>query len=155
VSEGEKSGGMIKPIIVSVASTVLGTALLVYLGFVPTPGPRTPPGTEQPPPAEHRPQPAPEPRGMLNISGTWRTAEGLTYVLQQRGNVVTVEEIDRGVVTSRGQGTLVGRDLDITYSRFDGSKGRAHVKVSADGKEMTGTFTNFTFGESGSLVLYR
>ena len=155
MSEGEKSGGMIKPIIVGVASTVLGTALLLYLGIVPTPGLSVPRGGEQPPPREDRPQPAPQARGPLNIGGTWRTAEGLIYVLRQSGNVVTVQEIDRGVVVAQGQGTIVGRNLDVSYTRLDGSSGRAHVKVSADGKELTGTYTNLTLGESGSLVLYR
>ena len=161
MSQGEKSSGFVKPIIAGVVSTVLATVILVSLGIVPSPlqsqsvqsqtggnATQVSPTTDTAPP--------PEPAQFLNISGTWQSAVGLSYIIGQSGGDVTIQEVNSfGIVTAEGQGVIVGRDIDISYVTAVGTLGRALLSVSDDGRRITGTFQDLTVGSIAPVTLFR
>jgi len=92
----------------------------------------------------------------LNVTGSWQSAAGLTYVLQQNGNYVAFQEINPIYgITAVGEGTIAGRVLDISYTTALGTIGKAHLRVSADGQHMSGTATDLSTGGSSSLNLLK
>ena len=161
VSQGEKSNGFVKPIIAGVVSTVLATVILVSLGIVPSPvqsqsvqspkddnAKQVSPTTDTAPPTE--------PAQFFSISGTWQSAVGLSYIIEQSGGDVTIQEINSfGIVTAEGQGVIEGRDIDISYVTAVGTLGRALLSVSDDGRRITGTFEDLTIGSIAPATLFR
>lgn len=97
-----------------------------------------------------------QPTALHNISGTWQAAGGLSYFIQQSGNIVTVQEISPVYgVTAVGQGVIVGQDIDISYTTIIGTTGRSLLTLSADGRQLTGSFRDDITGASGPIALYR
>jgi hypothetical protein len=91
-----------------------------------------------------------------NISGTWYAGVGVSYVIQQIGSAVTIQEISSLYgITAVGQGTITGRDMSFYYNTALGTKGRALLKLSVDGQQLTGTFTDLASGISLPTTLYR
>jgi hypothetical protein len=91
-----------------------------------------------------------------NISGTWYAGVGVSYVVQQIGVAVTIQEISSIYgITAVGQGTITGRDISFYYNTALGTRGRALLKLSEDGQQITGTFTDLASGFSMSTTLYR
>lgn len=91
-----------------------------------------------------------------SIGGIWY-AGGLSYVIQQLGTAVIIQEVNPIYgVTGAGQGTITGRDLNLSYySNVFGAIGSARLRLSADERQLTGTFTNLTTGISSPTMLYR
>jgi hypothetical protein len=95
------------------------------------------------------------PAQYANIGGTWY-ASGVSYFIQQFGTAVTIQEINPIYgVTAAGQGTITGRDISLSYNTVFGTTGSARLKLSADGRQLTGTFTDLTSGFSLTATLYR
>ena len=161
MSQGEKSSGFVKPVIAGVVSTVIATVILVSLGIVPSPlqsqSVQSQTGgnaAQVSPTPETTPFPTPEP--FFDISGTWQSAAGLSYIIGQSGSAVTIQEINAfGIVTAEGQGIIVGRDIDISYVTAVGTLGRALLTVSGDGRRITGTFEDLTVGSVIPATLFR
>lgn len=92
----------------------------------------------------------------VNISGTWQGTGGLSYIINHSGNFVTVQEINPIYgITAVGQGTIDGQNIDVWYTTAIGTTGRALLKVSADGRQITGTITDQSIGISTPIALYR
>lgn len=92
----------------------------------------------------------------FNISGTWQGSSDLSYIVYQSGNALTIREINPIFgVTAIGQGVITQRDIDISYTTAIGTMGRAFLKVSDNGQQMTGTFTDLTTRISMPAHLYR
>ncbi|MDZ7364143.1 MAG: hypothetical protein ONB46_26030 [candidate division KSB1 bacterium] len=95
------------------------------------------------------------PAQYANIGGTWYGGGGVSYLIQQFGTAVTIQEISPIYgVTAAGQGTITGRDISLSYRTVFGTMGSAQFKVSADGRQLTGTFTDLASGFSLSTTLY-
>ena len=93
---------------------------------------------------------------VVNISGTWQSAVGLSYVIQQNGPQVEVQEMGAyGPTGGAGQGTLSGYTLDLQYRTSTGSVGRGLLQIAPDGHQISGAFTDFSTGMSIPTVLYR
>jgi hypothetical protein len=96
------------------------------------------------------------PTQYANIGGTWYGGGGVSYLIQQIGSAVTIQEISSIYgVTAVGQGTITGQDISFSYSTALGTRGRAQLKLSADGRQITGTFTDLASGFSLPAALYR
>ena len=161
MSQGEKSSGFVKPVIAGVVSTVLATVIFVSAGIVPSPlklqpvQSQTGDSTTLASPTSDI-TPTPEPSQFANIGGTWQSAGGLSYIIGQNGSAVTIQEINAfGIVTSEGQGVIVGRDIDISYVTAAGTLGSALLRVSDDGRQITGTFEDLTIGSVIPASLFR
>lgn len=92
----------------------------------------------------------------VNISGTWQGTGGLSYIINHSGNFVTVQEVNPIYgITAVGQGTINEQNIDVWYTTAMGTTGRVILKVSADGRQITGTITDQTMGISTPIALYR
>jgi protein kinase-like protein len=125
--------------------------------------PQPPPVPEKEFRGEAPPPPPPENRnldievpGAVDISGTWQSAVGLNYFVQQQGGHVTLQEMSAyGPTGGGGEGTLNGFTLDLHYRAANGAAGRGLLQVSPDGRQMSGSFTDFASGMSVPTMLYR
>ena len=92
----------------------------------------------------------------FNISGGWQGNGGLSYTVYQNGNALTIREINPIFgITAVGQGVIIQKNIDISYTTAIGTTGRAILKVSDNGLQMIGTFTDMTTGVYMPAYLYR
>ena len=102
--------------------------------------------------------PADLPVTMIDVSGTWRNDTGASYVLQQSGDWVTLQEVSMiyGVptTTAAGQGRIYGQTLELDCNTLMNIPGRLRLQLAANGMSMSGSFTYVT-GMSIPMVLYR
>ena len=91
--------------------------------------------------------------GMTNISGVWQAAGGISYSIQQSGNMVAMQEMNPVYgITAVGQGVISGKSVDIAYNTIAGTTGRTTLQLSEDGKQMTGSFSHAVKGISTPLI---
>jgi len=96
-----------------------------------------------PSPAAPTPFPAGQFAPQINLTGTWQAATGVLYSCWQQGDAIVLEARNPfGLVVFRGQGTLTGNPLSLTY---DASyqppfvvRGQAQGVVSPDGQFIVG-----------------
>ena len=87
---------------------------------------------------------------ILNVTGVWKNPNEptLSYVLQQVGERVEMKEVTNSVlgtmVTAEGEGQLQGNQLAIFYRTALGTMGQSTTILSEDGKQLTGTFQDFS-----------
>jgi hypothetical protein len=87
-----------------------------------------------------------------NIAGAW-SGDGSTYQFYQNGTSITMEETTPPYgQTAIGQGTINGRDVTLTVQTALGSQGTLSVTLSADGRQMTGTYSDQTLGTSSQTL---
>ena len=91
-----------------------------------------------------------------DVGGSWNGADGSTYTFFQNGNNITFEEFtpDLGK-TAVGTGTISGRDMTFSVQTALFSQGTLTLRLSDDGSQMTGTYTDQTYGLQTSPVLTR
>lgn len=94
-------------------------------------------------------------RGQLNITGTWHDADSqATFV--QIGNTITFEEFTPGYGrTAVGQGTISGNEITMTIQTIFNTQGTLEATVSADGKQISGTYTDLVLGASSAYSISR
>jgi hypothetical protein len=94
----------------------------------------------------------------INVSGTWRNDTGASYVLQQSGDWVTLQEVSLiyGVptTTAAGQGRIYGQMLELDCNTIMGVPGRLRLQMAPGGTSMSGSFTYVT-GAAIPMTLYR
>ncbi|WP_298269918.1 hypothetical protein [Geobacter sp.] len=99
------------------------------------------------------PQPLPE---TASFYGTWQSTQGISYIINQNGTYITIQEISPIYgVTAVGQGTVYGREINVSYYTAAGTTGRAQLKLSGDGRQLQGGFTDLNTGASMPLTLFR
>jgi hypothetical protein len=90
-----------------------------------------------------------------NIAGAWQ-GDGSTYQFYQNGTSITMEETTAPYgQTAIGEGTINGRDVTISVQTALNSQGTLRVTLSADGRQMTGTYSDQTFGTTSPYTLTR
>lgn len=102
-------------------------------------------------------RPKPQQVQSINIAGNWYGAGNLYYIINQNGNTLTVQEVNPnlGGVSAVGRGTINQQDVDVSYRTASGTSGRALLKLSEDGRRLTGTFNDQTLGTTAPANLYR
>jgi hypothetical protein len=79
-----------------------------------------------------------------------------TYQFYQNGTSITMEETTPGYgQTAIGEGTIDGGVVTMTIQTALGSQGTLSVTLSADGRRMSGTYSDQTFGTSTPYTLTR
>ena len=103
------------------------------------------------------PSSAPIAQPQFNLTGNWRNAEGLNYIFQQMGNRVTIQEINPllGIVQAVGEGTISGDRIDLTIQPVLGVGGRATLRISSDGNQMSGTVTDQLTNMPQPITIFR
>jgi hypothetical protein len=101
----------------------------------------------------------PQPRSVRNqtasVSGAWQGG-GSSYTFYQNGTDITMSETTEGYgQTAVGEGTLVGRDLVLTIRTALGSQGTLRAVLSEDGKTLSGTYSDQTFGSETPYTITR
>jgi|CXWL01.1.fsa_nt_gi hypothetical protein len=98
----------------------------------------------------------PPPPSAINLSGTWHDRSGASWIIQQRGGSLTVQEINPGFgVTAVGEGTVNGNQVQITYLSAMQTTGQVALTIGPEGHTMTGTAHDLTTGASFPLAFSR
>ena len=98
-----------------------------------------------------------QPSAPKTIDGNWRGNDGLRYAFQQQGEYVQVVAMNNfQVQMMSGEGSFVSEgQLELQYILADYTTGRASLSLSADGRQLMGTYHNLSTGYSGALMLSR
>lgn len=92
----------------------------------------------------------------VSISGTWQGVQGITYKIEQFDNEITLQEITPYYgITAVGRGTIAGREVSISYTTASYTTGTGRLKISENGREMNGTFTDSMSGMRVAASLTR
>lgn len=99
----------------------------------------------------------------INLSGDWRSADGILHRIWQRGNQIKIQAINPlGVVIMDGAGTFDGYNIHVSYTALlptvlgpRPTSGEAQAEVSSNGQNIRGRATNFTTGQINNINLYR
>lgn len=116
------------------------------------------PPSSQPVYPEQPPVPPATPTSAAaNLSGVWAGSDGLTYSIEQQGNMlVFAGGYPNQAMIISGRGIVRGQDIDLDYMRLsDGTGGKARLRVSADRRSLQGQFRNVVNGEAGAMILSR
>lgn len=91
----------------------------------------------------------------VDISGTWQGSNGFTYVIEQYGTELVVQEEAAGYgITAVGYGYVDGSgSVYVEYLAYDGSAG--YGEFSSDGDFLSGTLFNTTYGVTAAVDMYR
>lgn len=90
-----------------------------------------------------------------NITGTWiEQDEGArsTFIIQQKGNQLTVEVNALGQRISTGTGNINGKDIELRFDMF-GSNVVLKANLLSDQQTMKGTYTFELTGEARPVIL--
>ncbi len=94
--------------------------------------------------------------GMNALAGTWHSAQGVSYRIQQYGAAMTIQEINPIYgITAAGLGTLAGQNLQFAISTAVGTWGTAQLTLSADGRQLAGRYADLVTGLVVPLALHR
>jgi hypothetical protein len=91
----------------------------------------------------------------FNINGTWQSNSGSSYIINQYGNAVSIQEVHPFYgITAIGEGLMTQRDVNISYLNAFYSKGNGILHV-VDNKRIDGQFTDSTTKFTTRTTLYR
>jgi len=92
----------------------------------------------------------------FDINGTWQAAGGISYVVRQNGDAVTIQEVSPIYgITAAGEGVIKQQDITVSYVTALYTTGRGILRVSDDGHQITGMFTDLSTGVSIPAALFR
>lgn len=150
----EKKSSLLNQIIPAVVIALVAGGTAPWWFQLIRPTPTLPPSSSTTPTPSSSTTLTPSPPN-LDINGTWRDSNGAVYQITQRGNTFefTATNPTTGV-SSRGSGTINGQDFESVFTTSLPSSGRGGGKVSADGKQMTGTFYDTSIGQY-TWTIYR
>lgn len=101
------------------------------------------------PPTNNRPA-----RTANSITGQWSSATGSSYMLQQQGENVSIQEYTLGAVSAVGEGTFDGRNLDASVQTLMGEVD-IDLNLSTDGRRLSGQLTYSLTGGITPFEMYR
>lgn len=97
-----------------------------------------------------------EPMALPSLAGTWHTAQGVSYYIQQNANAMTLQEVNPIYgVTAVGQGTIAGQNVQFNITTAVGTWGSAQLSLSADGRQLNGYYSDAVTGAAIPLALFR
>ena len=142
-----------------------GILILAFIGTLINPDSSAPLVVDPPPSSENLPVSAPAmpvspvpvspAPAFIDISGSWRGPDG-TYIFQQSGSNVNVQLFDGNrLLSAQGAGAIVQGVVTIEYVRIDDTGGEIRLQVSANGRQMTGSYRNLVTGETGPMTVVR
>lgn len=123
----------------------------------PSSSPEVPSSSAEPATPESQPSPEPvAPAEPANLLGTWSFPPyGYSVVSNQVGNTFNIQSFNHlNVPISAGTGRVEAQQIFIDYVSFDGSPGQVVLKLSKDGRQMSGTWGDL-WGRSGYVTLTR
>jgi hypothetical protein len=87
---------------------------------------------------------APNPAGVMDIAGVWRSSDGEVYLFQQTGREIAMTLQAQGVLRGQGRGTIDGNLLTLALTLF--AQGapvpiECRMNGTADGRSFTGICT--------------
>ena len=83
----------------------------------------------------------------FDLAGTWQASDGSSYTVFQFGNVITMQEFSPLFgLTAAVEGTIRGDEITLTYETALGTVGSGTVKISPDGRRISGTLNDLTTG---------
>lgn len=99
---------------------------------------------------------APEEMSGPNLTGNWQSAQGLTYAITQQGAALTIQEINPFYgITAIGEGTLGDGTIVLSYRTAANTVGEGRLKLSANGRRLSGTFRDTYSGFTTPVQLQK
>lgn len=90
------------------------------------------------------------------IAGQWFGPQGLTYIVQQQGSYITMQELNPLLgITAVGEGNISGRQVNVSYSTALGTAGQATLQISNDGRMMSGQARDLLSGITVAMQMQR
>lgn len=89
-----------------------------------------------------------------SIAGQWNSVTGSTYVLQQQGSRVSIQEYTQGMVSAVGEGSFDGRELDASVQTLVGEVDII-LNLSSDRSRLSGQLTYTLTGGVTAFEMYR
>ncbi|MCK6561408.1 hypothetical protein HUU39_14835 [candidate division KSB1 bacterium] len=97
-----------------------------------------------------------EAAGSNVLAGTWHSAQGVSYLIQQNAAALTIQEINPLYgITAVGQGAIAGQSVQFSISTAAGTWGTAQLTLSADGRQLAGRYADLVTGLVVPLALHR
>ncbi len=94
--------------------------------------------------------------GVHLLAGTWHSAQGVSYLIQQNAAALTIQEINPLYgITAVGQGTIAGRPVQFSITTAAGTWGTAQLTLAADGRQLDGRYAGLVTGLVVPLALHR
>jgi hypothetical protein len=92
-----------------------------------------------------------------NLAGNWRSAAGLTYVVNQFGNYISVQELNPmlGGVTAVATGQIEGPSFNLPAYTLAGTTGVLSLHLSEDETQLTGQYRDNVVGSEVPMLLSR
>lgn len=98
----------------------------------------------------------PQPTHAASIAGQWLSPQGLTYVIQQSGDYVTMQEFNPMLgITAVGEGRVQGQQVNIAYTTAVGTFGQASLRLSDDGRVLSGQSRDTASGFVMNVQMHR
>lgn len=94
----------------------------------------------------------------FDLSGKWTPQAGdvSSYTIQHNGDSIVLEQsVPLYGVLAVGQGQIVGRNVNITYTTVLGTTGKGNATISPDGKRIIGQVTDLNTGVTSPLIISR
>ncbi len=83
----------------------------------------------------------------FDLAGRWQASDGSSYTVFQVGNVITMLEFTPLFgITAAIEGTINGDEISLAYESALGTVGGGTVKISPDGRRISGTLHDLTTG---------
>jgi preprotein translocase subunit SecF len=89
-----------------------------------------------------------------DIAGYWRSNYGLTYLIQQYGDRVVMQEQSPYGITGVAEGTVSESSASLNFKAINGTVGNTYLTFQGDGT-MNARFDNLTLNTSINAVLTR
>lgn len=90
------------------------------------------------------------------IAGQWFNSQGLTYIVQQQGSYITIQELNPLLgITAVGEGNISGHQVNVSYSTAVGTIGQATLQISDDGRAMSGQARDLLTGVTMEMQMQR
>jgi hypothetical protein len=91
-----------------------------------------------------------------NIGGYWSSASGAHYQVNQYGNYVSLSEYNlAGMVDAVATGQIGGWGFSLPGYNLAGRAGVLYLQVSADQRQMSGSYRDVMTGATVQMQLYR
>jgi hypothetical protein len=93
--------------------------------------------------------------GIADLSGTWQSNFGLSYIINQFGNAITIQEVHPVYgITAVGQGVISQGSINISYVNAFYARGTGMLQLN-NYRQMNGQFTDLATGFTTYITLYR
>ncbi|NTU58661.1 MAG: hypothetical protein HGB00_07050 [Chlorobiaceae bacterium] len=92
----------------------------------------------------------------FSLSGKWGSNIGLSYLITQYGNAVSIQEFSPAYgITAVGEGQISGQAVTIAYKTAMNTQGIGTLRISPDATKIEAEFKDLYTGNISPVSMYR